>query len=113
MLSSSGVFGKVDTKESDKNSSAYLEAEAEHSQSNSLICEVDVVKLSPKDNIVNRPYMIPTKVAHNFMTRKIESPAPQREAQPLDPGSAIKLQNGQSFGCESDTALRITNKMTD
>ena len=27
LLSSSGVFGKVDTKESDKNSSAYLEAE--------------------------------------------------------------------------------------
>ena len=74
------MFGKVDTKESDKNSSAYLEAEAEQSHSNSMICEVDIVKLSPKDNYLNRPYMIPTKVTHNFMTRKSESPIPPKEA---------------------------------
>ena len=76
------------------------------------MCEIDVVKLSPKDTIVNRPYMIPMKVAHNFMTRKNESPVRIGMDQSLGAhhSSVNNLKNGgQITGRDSDIGLRITN----
>ena len=60
--------------------------------------------------------MIPMKVAHNFMTRKNESPVRiGMDASLVAHHSSVNnLKNGgQATGRDSDIGLRITNQMVD